>query len=156
MRLNTYASAASCSHMMALPWKHKSYLATFRAILQTNCENGSFLMRSSVLLWNCWISQRATVPGQYFLVFLTFPAWRNSFQGGFASHGWLELPPDWLLLTEADGLASAAIWANCWVGNDDRDLPTSSSLLASSTHSLPPPICLFSSLAGEGFLAGDG
>ena len=47
---------------------------------------------------------------------------------------------------EADGPASAAIWANCQVGNDDGDLPTSSSHLASSTclsassTSSPPPL----------------
>ena len=81
MRPTTYASAASCRHMMVLSWKHKSYLPTSRAILWTNHEKGSFLMRSSVLFWNCQISQRATVPGWYFLVFLTLPAWRNSFQG---------------------------------------------------------------------------
>ena len=115
-------------------------------------------MRSSVLFWNCWISQRATVPGWYFLVFFTLPAWRNSF--------WGALPPmvGWsFLLTgsslpKSDGLASTAIWANCQVGNDnDGDLPTSSSHLASSTHFSASSICLFSSsLMGEGFLAGDG
>ena len=133
MRPTTYASAASCRHIMALPWKCKSYLPTSRAISWTSCEKGSFLMKSSVLFGNCQISQRATVPGQYFLVFLTFPAWRNSFQGA--------LPPmvgqSFLLtgssLPKADGLASAAIWANCQVGDNDGDLPTFSSLLAFST-----------------------
>ena len=100
MILTTYASAASCRYMMVLPWKCKSYWPSSRAILQTNCEKGSFLM-SSVLFWNHQISQRATVPGWYFLVFLTFPAWRNSFWGGFASHGRSELPPDWLLLIQS-------------------------------------------------------
>ena len=100
---------------------------------QTSCEKGSFLIRSSVLFWNCQISQRATMPGQYILVFFTLPAWRNSF--------WGALPPtvgQSFLLTgsspEADGPASAAIWANYQVGDDDGDLPTSSSHLASSTH----------------------
>ena len=157
MRPTTYASAASCRHMMVLPWKHKSYLPTSRATLQTNCKKGSFLTRSSVLFWNCQISWRATVPGQYFLVFLTFAPWRKSFQGA--------LPPmvgQIFLLTgsslpKADGLAFTAIWANCQVGDEDRDLPTSSSLLASSTHFSASSICLFSSsLVGEGFLAGDG
>ena len=81
MRPTIYASAASCRHIIALPSKCKSYLPTSRAISQTNCKKGSFQMRSSVLFWNCQISQRATVPGQYFLVFLTVPAWRNSFWG---------------------------------------------------------------------------
>ena len=96
MRLTKYASAASCRHIMALPWKHRSYLPTSRAISWTSREKGSFLIRSSVLFWNCWISQRATVPGQYFLVFLTLPAQRISFQGALPP-GRSELPPDWLL-----------------------------------------------------------
>ena len=96
------------------------------------------------------------MPGQYFLVFFTLPAWRNSFQGA--------LPPtvgqSFLLtsssLPKADGLASVAIWANCWVGNDDSNLPTSSSHLASSTCVSASSIFFSSSLTGEGFLAGDG
>ena len=60
-------------------------------------------------------------------------------------------------LPKADGLASAAIWAKCQVGNDNGDLPISSSLLVSSTHLSASSICLFySSLMGKGFLAGDG
>ena len=150
-----YASAPSCRHIMVLPWKHKSYLATSRAISWTNLKKGSFLMRSSVLFWNCHISQRATVPGWYFLVFFTLPVWRNS-SGG-------TLPPmvGWsLLLTgsswpKADGQASAAIWANCQVGNNGN-LPTSSSHLASSTCLSASSIIFSSSLVGEGFLGGDG
>ena len=155
MRLIKYASAASCRHIMVLPWKHKSYLPTSWAISQTSHEKGSFLIRSSVLFWNHQISQRATVPGQYFLVFFTLPAWRNSF--------WGALPPmvGWsFLLTgsspKADGLASAAIWANCQVGNNDGDLPTSSSHLASSTCLSASSIIFSTSLMGEGCLAGDG
>ena len=113
-------------------------------------------MRSSVLFWNCQISQRATVPGQYLLVFFTLPAWMNSFQGA--------LPPmvaqSFLLtgssLCESDGPACTAIWANCWVGNNDSDLPTSSSCLASSNCLSASSIFFSSSLMGEGFLAGDG
>ena len=150
MRPTTYASAASYRHKMVLPWKCKSYLPTSRAISWTNHENRSFLMRSSVLFWNCWVSWRATVPGWYFLVFFTFPAWRNSF--------WGALPPtvgqNFLLtgssLPKVDGLASTAIWANCWLGDDARDLPTSSSLLASSTHFSASSIYLFSSSHGWG------
>ena len=155
MRPTKYAFAASCRHIVVLPWKHRSYLPTSRAISQTSHEKGSFLMRSSVLFWNCQISERATVPGQYFLVFLTLPAQRNSF--------WGALPPtvgQSFLQTgsspEADGPASVAIWANCWVGNNDGDLPTSFSHLASSTHLSASSNVLSTSLAGEGFLAGDG
>ena len=107
MRPTKYASAASCRHIMVLPWKHKSYLPTSRSISWTSREKGSFLIRSSVLFWNCQISQRAAVPDWYFLVFWTLPAWRNSF--------WGALPPmvGWsFFLTgsspEADGLTSAA------------------------------------------------
>ena len=140
MRLTKNASAASCRHIMVLPWKRISVLPTAWAISQTSHEKGSFLIRSLVLFWNCQISQRATVPGWYFLVFFTFPALRNSFLGALPgwyflvfftfpalrNSFWGALPPmvGWrFLLTcsspEIDGLASAAIWANCWVGNDD-------------------------------------
>ena len=95
------------------------------------------------------------MPGRYFLVFFTCPALRNSF--------WGALPPTvgWSFLLagsspKVDGLASAAIWANCWVGNNNSNQPTSSSHLASSTHlSASSNICS-TSLAGEGFLTGDG
>ena len=152
MRPTKFASAASCRHIMVLPWKRKSYLPTSWAISWTSHEKGSFLIRSSVLFWNCQTFQRATVPGQYFL---TLPAWRNSFQGA--------LPPmvgQSFLLTgsspKADGPACTAIWANCWVCNDDGDLPTSSSHLASSTRLSASSNFFSSSLMGEGFLAGDG
>ena len=138
MRGTKNASAASCKHIMVLPWKHKLVLPKAWAISWTSGEKGSFRIRSSVLFWNCQISQRATVPGQYFLGFFTFPTVRNSF--------WGALPPmvGWSFLAagsspEADGPASTAIWANCWVGDDDRDQPTSSSCLAS----LNPPLSLF-------------
>ena len=81
MRPTKNASAASRRHIMALPWKCRSVLPTWRAISWTSCEKGSFLIRSWVLFWNHWISQRATVPGWYFLAFFTFPALRNSFWG---------------------------------------------------------------------------
>ena len=120
MRVTKNSSAASCKHIMALPWKHRSVLPTAWAVSLTSREKGSFLMRSSVLFWNHQISQRATVPGQYFLVFFTFSALRNSF--------WGALPPTvgWSFLLagsspKTDGPASAAIWANCWVGDDDSD-----------------------------------
>ena len=155
MRPTKFASAASYRHIMVLPWKHKSVLSTAWAISQTSCEKGSFLIRSLVLFWNCQISQRATVPGWYFLGFFTFLALRNSFQG--------TLPPmagQSFLLTssspKANGPASTAIWTNCWVGNDDGDLPTSSSCLASSTHLSASSNLFSSSLMGEGFFAGDG
>ena len=49
-----------------------------------------------------------------------------------------------------DGLLSAAIWANCWVGDDDGDLCTFSTCPTSSfLHSI-------SSALGGASLAGDG
>ena len=155
MRPTKYASAASCRHIMALLWKCRSYLPTSRAISQTSREKGSFLIRSLVLFLNCQISQRATVPGQYFLVFLTLPAQRNSFQGALPpmvgqSFLWTGSSP------EADGPASAAIWANCQVGNDDGDLPTSSSHLTSSTCLSVSSTIFSTSLMGEGFPVGGG
>ena len=95
------------------------------------------------------------MPGQYFLGFFTCPALRNSFQG--------PLPPmvGWSFLLagsspNADGLASTAIWANCWVDDDDGDRSTSSSHLASSTHFSASSYICSTSLMGEGFLAGEG
>ena len=149
------ASAASCRHMMVLPWKCRSLLPTSWAISRTSHEKGSFQIRSSVLFWYRRILQRATVSGRYFLVFFTFHAFKNSFLGA--------LPPmvGWSFLQagsspEADGPASTAIWANCWVGNNDGDCPTSSSHPASSTcFTISSSICT-TSLAGEDLLAGEG
>ena len=103
-----------------------------------------------MLFWNCQISPRATVPGHYFLVFFTFPAWRNSFQGA--------LPPtvsqSFLLagcsLPNVDGLASTAIWANCWVSNDEGDLPTPLSCSTSAIWCMISSACGGTSLAGVG------
>ena len=96
------------------------------------------------------------MPGQYFLVFFTLPAWRNSFWGALAPTVGQSFLLTGSSLPKSDGLASAAIWANCWVGNSDGDLPTSSSHLASSTHFSASSILFSSSLVGEGCLAGDG
>ena len=139
MRLTKYASAASYRHIMVFPWKCRSYLPTSRAISWTSHEKESFLMRSLELFWNCQISQRATVPGRYFLVFLTLPAWRNFLLGGFASHGRWELPPDWLL-PQSRWPSLHSHLGQLLGGNNDGDLPTSSSCLASSTASQPLPM----------------
>ena len=150
MRPTVYASAASCKHIIVYPWKCRSFLPTLSAISQTNHEKGSFHIRSSVLFWNWQISQRVTLPGQYFLVFLTLPAFKNSFWGAlppivgqsFFLAG--SSPPD------VDGPASVAIWAHCQVGNDCGNLSTPSS------HSVPA-ICLIISSAPRGVCgAGDG
>ena len=149
------ASAASCRHIMVLPWKCMSVFPTSWAISRTSRENGSFQIRSSVLFWYHRISRRATVPGRYLLVFLTFPAFRNSFHGA--------LPPmvGWSFLwagcsPEADGPASTAIWTNCWVGDDDSDWPTSASLLTSWTHPIISSNACATSHMGEELLAGEG
>ena len=95
------------------------------------------------------------MPGQYFLVFLTLPAWRNSF--------WGALPPtvgqSFLLagssLPNIYGLASAAIWANCWVGDDEGDLPTPSSCSASTIWHMISSACRGTSLARVQGCTGD-
>ena len=100
MRLTTYASAASCRHMMALPWKHKSYLPTLRAISSTSPGEGEFpdeelsalLKLPDLPKSNC---ARLVLPG-----LLYFTSLEEFLLGGFASHSRLELPPDWLLLTQ--------------------------------------------------------
>ena len=150
-----YASAASCRHMMVLPWKRMSVLPTSWAISRTSHENGSFPIRSSVLFWYRQILQRATVPGRYLLVFLTFPAFRNSFHRALLpTVGWSFL---WAGSSpKADGLASAAIWTNCWVSNDDSDQPTASSLLISPTHPVISSSICTTSLRGEELLTGEG
>ena len=123
MRPTIYASAASCRHIIVLPLKCKSYLSTSRAISCTNHEKGSFQI-SSVVFWNCQMSQRATVPGQYFLIFFNFQP------GGIPSGGALPPTVRWSFclagssLPDIDSPASAAIWANCWVSNNKGDLPT--------------------------------
>ena len=123
---------------MALPWKCKSYLPTSRAISWTNHKKGSFLMRSSVLFWNCQISQRATVPGQYFLVFLTFQAWRNSFWGALPpTVGWSFLLPG-SSLPKADGLASVSHLGQLL----GRQWWWRSSHILQPSCFLHPPLCL--------------
>ena len=124
MRPTIYASAASCRHKIVHPWKCMLYLPTCMAISQTSHKNGSFQIRSSVFFWNHHISWRATVPGWYLLGFFTWPVCMNSFWGALPptlgqSFLWAgSSPPD------LDGLASAAIWTNCQVGDDDSDCPT--------------------------------
>ena len=146
MRPAIYASAASCKHIIACPWKCMSYLPTSRAILWTNHAKGSFQMRSSVIFWNHWILVRATVLGKYFLVFLTLLAFKNSFQGA--------LPPmvgqSFFLASSSLPNVDAAIWANCWVANDGGDLPTPSS------HSASAILLIISSAPGGVCGAGDG
>ena len=120
-----YASAASCRVKMAHTWKHILYLPTSRAISWTRYEQGNLQMRRSALFWNWQILQRTTITGWYLWGFFTLLAWGNSF--------WGALPPtvSWsFLLTgysppNIDVPASTAIWANCQVGDDPSDLPTS-------------------------------
>ena len=99
MRPTTYASAASCRHIMVLPWKCKSYLPTSRAISLTNCEKGEFpdeelgalLELPDLLKSNC---------ARPVLSDLHLSSLEEFLLGAFASHGQLELPPGWLLLTQ--------------------------------------------------------
>ena len=89
-------------------------------------------MRRSMLFWNQWILQRATIPSWYLQGFFTLPAFRNSFQGALPpmvslSFLWASSSPP-----NIDGPASTAIWANCWVGNDSGNLTTSPNFSVSS------------------------
>ena len=95
------------------------------------------------------------MPGQYLLGFLTFAAFRNSFLGALppmVGQSFLQAGSS----PEADGPASAAIWANFCVGNDDSDQPTSTSLFASSTRPIFSSNACATSLEGEELLAGEG
>ena len=121
-----------CLSSLACPWKCISYLPTCMAILQTSHEKGSFQIRSSVLFLNCHILQRATVPGWYLVGFFTWPAHKNSFWGALPPMVGLSFLCAGSSLPDLDGLASAAIWTNCQVGNDDGDCPT-------PLTALPPP-----------------
>ena len=86
------ASAASCRHMMVLPWKCRSLLPTSWAISQTSREKGIFQMRSSVLFWypldltkgNC---ARPVLPGLLYL-----PCLQELLLWGLAPNGRVELP----------------------------------------------------------------
>ena len=149
------ASSASCRHMMVLPWKCMLVLPTSWATSRTSHEKGSFRIRSSVLFWYHLILRRATVPGQYLLVFLTFPAFRNSFCGALppmVGQSFLQAGSS----PKADGPASTAIWTNCRVGNDNGDRPTASSLLVSSTCPVISSSIYATSLVGEELLTGEG
>ena len=135
-----YASAASWRVKMTCTWKCMSLCPTSRAILQTKHEKGSLGIRRLALFWNWQISWRATVPSQYLWGFFTFLAFRNSF--------WGALPPtvsQTFLLAgsstpDIDGLASAAIWANCQVGNDSSNLPISNFSASTFLLSILPGI----------------
>ena len=131
-------------------WKGMSYLPTSRANSWTHWEKGIFLIRSSVLFWNQWISQRAMVPSQYFWGFLTFPALRKIVCGALPSMVGQNFILAGSSLPDIDGPASAAIWANCQVGDDSGDLPISPRLSVSSTS--PNSLWVGSSLGMEGSL----
>ena len=67
-----YASAASCSAIIADDWNLKSVLKSW-AISLTSRWKGNFLIRSSVDFWYLLISRNATVPGRYLCGFLGSP-----------------------------------------------------------------------------------
>ena len=135
------ASAASCRHIMVLPWKRRSLLPTSWAISRTSHEKGSFRIRSSVLFWYRRISQRATVPGRYLLVFFSFPPLWNSFHGALPpTVGRSFLRGD--SSPKTDGLASAAIWGQL-SGWRRRRWPTHS---LQPTCLLNPPLHLLQHL----------
>ena len=57
-------------------------------------------------------------------------------------------------LPDIDGPASAAIWANCWVGDDPGDLPTSYNCSASMTLLLISSWSSWGSCVGAGTSTG--
>ena len=83
--------------------------------------------------------------------FFTLLACKNYFWGG-------ALPPmvGWSFLRAGssppnlDGPDSTAIWANCWVGNNDSDLSTPSSCSASAYLLIISPASGGASWAGDG------
>ena len=103
-----------------------------------------------MLFWNWQVSWRATVPSQYIWVFLTLHAFKNSFWGALpATLGWSFFLAG-SSLPNIDGLASAAIWANCWVGDDCGNLLTSSSHSTYATHFMISSAPRGVSCAGDG------
>ena len=151
-----YASAASCRHKTAHAWKCISYLSTIWAILWTSCTKGHFLMRSSMPFWNQQILQRATVPGQYLWGFFTCPGCKNSFLGALPPTVGQSLLRSGSFSPNVDGMASSAIWANCWVGINDSNLPMSSNCSASTTHLVTSARSGGASFAGMGGFTGEG
>ena len=135
MRPTIYASAASCRHIIVCPWKCMSYLPTCMAISWTSHEKGSFWIRSSVLFWNCLI-----LHGGQLSQASTFWAFSPGLPARIPSGGALPPTVGWSFLQagssqpDLDGPVSAAIWTNCWVGDDDGDCPTPSNCSAASTH----------------------
>ena len=119
-----------------------SYFPTFWAILWTRHEKGSLHIRCSVLFYNWWLLQRATIPGWYFQSLFNSPALQNSFLGALPpTIGWSFF---WAGYSPADvnGPTLTAITANCLIRDDSGDLPTHSSFFTFSF------IC--STLAGLG------
>ena len=148
-KLTRKYSAACCRVRTVHTWKCMSYFPTLWAILWTKHEKGSLCRRSSILFWNQWNLQRATIPNQYLWGFFNCPAFRNSFQGA--------LPPMigqsffWAGSSSADidGPSLAAMSANCLIGDDSGDLHTCSSFFTSSPFA-PPHLGLgASSVAGD-------
>ena len=114
-----------------------SIFPTSWAISQADMRKGSLHMRSSVLFWILRISSRATIPSQYLWGIFNFLAFKNCF--------WGALPPtigqSFFLASfsppDIYGPSSVAILANCQVGDNSGDLPTSSNLLPLLFSSLP-------------------
>ena len=147
MRPTIYASAASCRHIIVLPWKHKSYLPPSRAISWTSCK---FLNEELCALLELPDLSKSSC------AWLVLPGLLHL--SSLEEFLWGDLPPtvsfSFLLtgssLPDIDGPASAAIWANCWVGDNEGDLPTPSSCSPSTIWHMISSACGGASLAGEG------
>ena len=99
-------------------------------------------MRSSVLFWNWHILPKSHSPWLVLLGLLQLSSCQEFLPGALPpAVGWSffwagSSPPD------IKGLASVAIWANCWDSDNCGDLP------ASSSHSASATILLISSWSG--------
>ena len=114
--------------------------------LRLTAQEGEFLNKELCAAFETvQISWSGTVCSWVFLGHLYLPSPPEFLLGGFASHSRSELLasqlfPSW----HRWPMASAAIWANCWVRDDCGNLPTSYS------HSTSSTCFIISSMALEG------
>ena len=100
MRPTIYASAASCRHIIVLPWKCKGHICPLQGL------SHGLTVKRGVSRWGalCSFETAGSHEGQLCQASTSWSSWLYQPggipSGGFASHSRLELPPDWLLLTQ--------------------------------------------------------